>query len=198
MSATIAEVDRPAPARFSKVETLHDGRVVEIRAFRPGDRAGLMVAVGRRSSDRSLRSRFFTVRRQFSDKEIDAFMNVDFVHQVALVAVASERNGLTIVGAGRYIVDGPASAEIALAVIDDYQGLGIGRALVRHLITIARYARLEHLTAHVLAENTAMLHVFKTCGLPFALEHDRDVLHLTLALGTPAHDPLPLVQPRKG
>ncbi|MBV8840164.1 MAG: GNAT family N-acetyltransferase, partial [Alphaproteobacteria bacterium] len=159
---------------------------------------GLMVAVGRRSSDRSLRSRFFTVRRQFSDKEIDASMNVDFVHQVALVAVASERNGLTIVGAGRYIVDGAASAEIALAVIDDYQGLGVGRALVRHLITIARYAGLETLNAHVLSENTAMLHVFKTCGLPFALEHDRDVLHLTLALGAQACDPLPLVQPRKG
>jgi len=199
MTVMIAEtIDRPAPARFSKVETLSDGRAVEIRAFRPGDRAGLMVAVGRRSSDRSLRSRFFTVRRQFSDKEIDAFMNVDFVHQVALVAVVSERSGLTIVGAGRYIVEGPASAELALAVIDDFQGLGIGRALVRHLITIARYAGLEALTAHVLSENAAMLRVFKTCGLPLAVEHDRDVLHLRLALGTQARDPVPPAQPRKG
>jgi len=186
MSAAIREIASPAPARFSAVETLRDGRVVEIRAFRPGDRAGLMMAVGLRSSDRSLRSRFFTVRRQFSDKEIDALMNVDFVRQVALVAVVSESRGLTIVGAGRYIVEGAGSAEVALAVIDDYQGLGIGRALVRHLITIARYAGLEALTAHVLSENAAMLRVFRTCGLPLDVQPDRDVLHLTLALGTRA------------
>jgi len=185
MSAPGAEIlDRPAPARFSTTETLRDGRTVVIRAFRPGDRAGLMVAVGRRSSDRSLRSRFFTIRRQFSDKEIDAFMNVDFVRQVVLVAVIEEAGGPTIIGAGRTIVDGAGSAELALAVIDDYQGQGIGRALVRHLITIARYAGLKTLTAHVLSENAAMLRVFKTCGLPLDVQHDRDVLHLTLALGS--------------
>jgi GNAT superfamily N-acetyltransferase len=184
MSSSIDTIERPAPARFSTTEPLRDGRTALIRAFRAGDRAGLMVAVGRRSSDRSLRSRFFTIRRQFSDKEIDAFMNVDFVRQVVLVAVVEEASGPTIIGAGRYIVEGAGSAEIALAVIDDYQGQGIGRALVRHLITIARYAGLEALTAHVLSENAAMLRVFRTCGLPLEVQHDRDVLHLTLALGT--------------
>jgi GNAT superfamily N-acetyltransferase len=187
MSLVVAEtIARPAPARFSTTETLRDGRTVLIRAFRPGDRAGLMIAVGRRSSDRSLRSRFFTIRRQFSDKEIDAFMNVDFVRQVALVALIDEASGPTIIGAGRYIVDAAGSAEIALAVIDDYQGQGIGRALVRHLIAIARYAGLGALTAHVLSENAAMLRVFRTCGLPLDVQHDRDVMHLTLALGSGA------------
>lgn len=185
--------ERPAAASFCLIERLRNGRAVEIRAFRPGDRAGLMVAVGSRSSGQSLRSRFFTVRRHFSQREIDSFMNVDFVGHVALVAVVEEASGPAIIGAGRYIVGRAGSAELALAVIDEYQGLGIGTALVRSLIAIARAAGLETLVAHVLSENAAMLNIFKSCGLPLEMHGDREVMHLTLALKARAAVQMPAV-----
>ena len=176
-------VGRAAPAQFSVTETLRDGRSVEIRAFQPTDRAGLMTAVGDRSSDSALRSRFFTVRRRFSEREIDKFMDVDFVKQVALVVVANREKAPEIVGAARYITTEDGTAEVALALIDEYHGLGIGSALVRHLIAIASRAGLKALEAHVLSDNTAMLKVFRNCGLPLETHRDRDVVHLTLALG---------------
>jgi len=183
MNALTARVpEQPEAARFSVIETLRDGRPAEIRAFRPGDRAGLMIAVGDRSSSRSLRSRFFTVRRHFSQREIDSFTNVDFVRHVALVALLEEANGPAIIGAGRYFVGEARSAEVALAVIDDYQGLGVGTALVRALIALARAAELKSLVAHVLSDNAAMLNIFKKCGLPIEMHGDREVMHLTLAL----------------
>ena len=45
-----------------------------------------------------------------------------------------------IAGGGRYVVTKPGQAEVAFAVVDQYQGQGIGMTLVRHLGMIARNA----------------------------------------------------------
>ena len=84
-------------------------------------------------------------------------MNVDFVNHVALVAVLEEGDRPVIAGGGRYIVVRPGEAEIAFAVVDQYQGHGIGKALMRHLAAIAQAAGLKKLSAEVLAENLPML-----------------------------------------
>jgi len=47
-------------ARYSAIETLRDGRRVEIRALRPEDRSALAAAVDR-ASTQSLYRRFFSV-----------------------------------------------------------------------------------------------------------------------------------------
>src|SRR5687767_1612306 len=90
---TIARIERLRSmieaAKYSAIETLRDGRRVEIRALRPEDRDGLSEVVGRSSAE-SLHRRFFAVRRSFTEKEIAFFLNVDFVHHVALVAVVKE------------------------------------------------------------------------------------------------------------
>lgn len=168
-------------ANYSASETLRDGRRVEIRALRPGDRAGLLAAVGRVSTQ-SLYRRFFAVKRSFSERETDFFLNVDFVDHVALVVVAEENGQPAIVGGGRYIVVEPGRAEVAFAVIDDYQGQGLGAALMRHLATIARATGLEELIAEVLAENAAMLTVFEKSGCPMRTKREADVVHVTLRL----------------
>ena len=145
--------------RYSAVETLRNGRRVTIRALRPQDRNDLLAAVGRTSAQ-SLYRRFFGAKRHFTEKETAFFLNVDFINHVALVAVVEENGQQVIAGGGRYIVDKPGRAELAFAVVDQYQGQGIGAALLRHLALIAHEAGLHELTAEVLPENTAMLKVF--------------------------------------
>ena len=168
-------------AKFSAIETLRDGRRVEIRALRHEDRNGLEQAVSRASAE-SLRRRFFSVRRHFSEQELEFFSDIDFVSQVALVVVAEEGGGPHIVGAGRYIVLEPGRAEVAFALIDEYQGQGIGAALMRHLAMIARDAGLRELIAEVLPENTAMLKVFKKSGLHPTTRREAGIMHVTLQL----------------
>src|SRR5215470_15368152 len=129
-------------AKYSAVERLRNGRHVEIRALRPEDRPELAAAVGRSSAE-SLYRRFFTVKRNFNDREIAFFLNVDFVNHVALVAVVEEEGRPVIVGGGRYIVVRSATAEMAFTVVDQYQGQGIGAALMRHLAVIAVEAGLK-------------------------------------------------------
>lgn len=168
-------------ARYSTIETLPTGKTIEIRALKPEDRSDFVAAVGRASSQ-SLYRRFFAVRRHFTEDETSFYLNVDFQNHVALVATAEENGHSTIVAGGRYIVVRPGQAEVAFTVLDEYQGQGIGAALLRHLIAIARQAELKQLVAQVLPENSAMLKVFRKSGLKCAQKREADSIHVTLEL----------------
>jgi RimJ/RimL family protein N-acetyltransferase len=172
----------PLPAsHYVAVEALRDGRKVEIRSLRPQDRSTLVAAAGRASAQ-SLYRRFFAVRRNFSEREIDFFVNVDFTNQVALVAVMEEAGRPTIVGGARYVLLEPGKAEVAFAIIDDYQGHGIGSVLLRHLVGLARAVGIKELIAEVLPEDIPMLKVFERSGLRLATRRESGVVHVSLAV----------------
>lgn len=168
-------------ATYTAAERLRDGRTVEIRALRPADETSLLAAVGR-SSPQSLYRRFMGAKRSFSDKERSFFLNVDFTNHVALVAVVNEGDRTSIVAGGRYVVEKPGTAEIAFAVVDDYQGQGIGAVLLHHLAVLARHAGLKEFTAEVLADNAPMLKVFERSGLKFSSKRSADGVHAVLQL----------------
>jgi GNAT superfamily N-acetyltransferase len=141
----------------------------------------MLAAVGR-TSQQSLFRRFFTFKRGFTDREVDFYLNVDFVDHVALVAVLEEDGRPVIVGGARYIVVREGEAEVAFVVDDAHQGQGIGAALMRHLAILARQAGLKELSADVLPENAAMLRVFGTSGLRARTRREPDSIHVTLQL----------------
>jgi len=167
---------------YSKIELLRQGRQCEIRALKPGDRDEFLAAVERISSQ-SLYRRFFAAKRSFSEGETAFFLNPDFVNHVALVAVVEEGGRPTIVAGGRYVIVESGKAEVAFVVIDQYQGQGIGTALLRHLILIARAAGLKQLIADVLPDNAAMLKVFRQSGLSILTRRESGGVHVTLELG---------------
>jgi RimJ/RimL family protein N-acetyltransferase len=168
-------------ASYSAMECLRNGQRVEIRALRPNDEAGLIAAVGR-ASPQSLYRRFFGPKRDFTEKEIAYFVNVDFVNHVALVAVVAEDGRPAIIGGARYIVVEPGQAEVAFAVVDAYQGQGLGTLLMRHLAALARTAGLRQLVAEVLPDNASMLKVFEKSGCRVSTRREAQVVHVTLDL----------------
>lgn len=168
-------------AKYSVIEALRDGRRVEIRALRRDDRADFLTALGRIGT-RSLARRFLAPRRSFSESEIAYFVNVDFVNHVALIAVVEEGGRPLIIGGGRYIVLQPGQAEVAFAVIDEYQRHGVGAALMGHLAAIAREAGLRELIAEVLTDNTGMLKVFKKSGFHLQMKHSPGLVHIALRI----------------
>ena len=169
------------PAKYSSVDLLPDGRRVEIRALKPDDRSDFSAAIDRTSA-RSIYRRFFSAKRDFTPQEVVFFLNVDFVSQVALVAVVEEAGRKAIVGAGRYFITQPNRAEVAFAVIDQYQGQGIGKALMRHLAAIGREVGLEELFAEVLPDNTAMLKVFERSGYSITTKRGAAAVQVTFRL----------------
>ena len=169
-------------ANYAATERLRDGADLEIRALRPSDRAAMLESIGR-FSNQALHRRFFAPKRNFSEREIDFFLNVDFESHVALVAELSEGGRRVIVGGSRYVVCRPGCAEIAFAIDDPHQKRGIATHLIAHLIRIAREAGLTEFIAEVLPENVPMLKVFERCGLVMTTRQERGVVHVTLALG---------------
>jgi RimJ/RimL family protein N-acetyltransferase len=168
-------------ANYAATERLHNGAALQIRALRPSDRAEMLAAVGR-FSKQTLYRRFFAPKRSFSEREVEFFLNVDFISHVALVAVLSEGGRQVIVGGARYVVSQPGCAEVAFAIDDPHQKLGIATHLIRHLIEIARANELEEFVAEVLPDNAPMLKVFERCGLAVTTRRDRGVVHVRLAL----------------
>jgi len=166
---------------YAVSELLRDGRRVTIRALRPDDEVGLTAAVEGLSAA-SLHRRFFAVKRNFSDRERDFFLHVDFVNHVALVAETADGPERRIIGGARYVVGSPGSAEVAFAIVDEFQGQGLGTLLMRHLLTIARAAGLNTLVAEVLAENAAMLKVFEKSGLELQTRRDAGVVHVQMKI----------------
>lgn len=168
-------------SRYSAVEKLRNGRSIEIRSIKMQDRDELLRVVGK-TSGQSFYSRFFSPKRGFSEKEMGYYLDVDFVNHVALVAVLEEAGRPVIAGGGRFIVDGPGSAELAFWLDDAYQGQSIGSILMRHLAAIADRRGLDAFHADVLPANIAMIKVFEHSGLPVSMKRDPGIVHVTLQL----------------
>jgi ribosomal protein S18 acetylase RimI-like enzyme len=170
------------PGRYTASEHLRDGRTIEIRALHKDDRDDMLAAVGR-TSGVSLQRRFFGIKRGFSEAETTFFTDIDFDKHVALVALLDEDGQPVIVGGGRYVLVRDGEAELAFLVIDAYQGKGIGRLLMKHLITIADAKGLRALTAEVLPENAAMLRLFRDFNFKTVPQRDFSAVHLVRELG---------------
>ena len=162
---------------YSARDSLPDGTPVEVSALRPADRESFLQAVGHLSEESVMR-RFFAPRAGFSEEEVARFVDIDFEGHVALVA----RVGGEIIGGARYIVIGPARAEMACAVVDAFQQRGVGKVLLRHLGIVGRSAGIREVVAEVLPENQPMLRLLRSTGLPIVVRHEEGAMQLTLSL----------------
>jgi RimJ/RimL family protein N-acetyltransferase len=132
---------------------LRDGSLVAIRPVRPED-AALLTDGFARLSARSRQSRFFTGKQRLSEAEVRYLTNVDHRDHEALGAVSRGGRG---VGVARYIRDpgDTASAEVAVTVVDEWQGRGLGSKLLALLSNRARATGISRFTAVTAAGNTA-------------------------------------------
>jgi GNAT superfamily N-acetyltransferase len=172
--------------QYHAEDRLRDGRCVWLRAIQPSDRDLLREGLHHLSPE-SAYHRFFSAKRELSEGELDYFTQLDFVNHVGLVALVDDGTGPQLVGTARYIVEHseaqPKSAEVAFAVDDAHQRLGIGAVFLRHLAAIARANCLGTLHALVLGDNRPMMNVFRSSGLPMTTtSFDTGVLEVTLKL----------------
>ncbi|MGH7911393.1 MAG: GNAT family N-acetyltransferase, partial [Candidatus Dormibacteraceae bacterium] len=137
---------------------LRDGSTVHVR---PAAEADFEALAGFLSS-LSEQSRLFRFFGAVDDLTWAArtFLDIDLPTRVSLLAVRDQR----IVGHGFYAQDLPHHAEVALAIADDLQGLGLGTLLLGHLAAYAAAAGIDTFTADVLPENHRMLGVFRASG----------------------------------
>ncbi|MBO0702710.1 MAG: GNAT family N-acetyltransferase, partial [Candidatus Dormibacteraeota bacterium] len=149
---------QPVPPPPEADVVLRDGSTVHVRGATPADFEGLRHFLAS-LSEQSRLFRFFGPVNDFA-KVAETFLEVDFPSRVSLLALREHR----IVGHGFYARDRPDRAEVALAIADGLQGLGLGTLLLGHLAAYAAAAGIDTFTADVLPENYRMLGVFRASG----------------------------------
>lgn len=144
-----------------------DGRRFAVRRMRPDDRAMYEAAVAG-LSERSRYLHFGAPVPKLSERMLEQLTDLDGERHVAYVAVTPDR--AAIVGVARYVrLDrDPASAEVAIAITDEWQRVGVGPLLLNRLIAHARRAGVGTLLAVRLGENRAAASLARGAGFSSA------------------------------
>ncbi len=163
-----------------KIEELRDidGQTVLFRPARPTD-------------ERSVQEHFYNLDRQdvvrrfmhektaFLRKDVIGVFQVDYIHDMAIVAVIGDPGFERIIAVGGYFLEPSTNtAETAYSVDREWQGRGISTIIQQKLVETAREHGISGFTAYTDPGNKAMMRLFKK--LPYQIstsyEGDRVVL----------------------
>ena len=172
MPSTITDPPPGYPHEWEQDAVLREGGTVHIRPIVPADADALQAFVHNMSSQSSY-FRFFRVKRELLPEELKEYTELDYKLDMAFVAIVDGE----LVGVGRYnaMETDPTSAEIAFTVADECQGKGIGTLLVFRVAAYARAVGVEQFRAYLLADNHAMMRVFRNAGFPLTRAIDEGV-----------------------
>jgi RimJ/RimL family protein N-acetyltransferase len=165
---------------------LRDGSKVVIRQVRSAD-APLLADGFARLGPESRRLRFLRRKDELSAAELRYFTDIDHHDHEALGAL--DHAGGRGVGVARYVRDtsDPQAAEIAVTVVDDWQGRGLGTELLAQLSGRARAEGIHRFTALVSADNAAMAGLLRSVSAsPVHREHGTVEYEIPLA---PSEEP---------
>jgi GNAT superfamily N-acetyltransferase len=140
------------------VITLSDGSKLVVRPIVPEDKAAIVAGFERMSPESRYR-RFFAPLDRLSERDLAYLTEVDHHDHEALIGFdAATREP---VGVARYIrSDAPTEAEVAVTVVDDWQGRGVATALLERLTARAHEEGITHFLALVLTENRDAIELF--------------------------------------
>ena len=160
------------------------GTGLEIRPIKPEDRAALAAAVDQ-SSDEAVYRRFLNPHGRLTAAELRYLTEVDHRDHEALVAI-DPASGESV-GVARYVRDPERrdSAEIAVAVLEQWQGQGVGKALVRRLAERARDEGIAQFTGLMLSDNRPMRRLLADLGTTRVVSSGAGALELAVDLTGP-------------
>jgi GNAT superfamily N-acetyltransferase len=144
--------ERRAAAQPLETLVLEDGTPIAMRPLEPDEREGVLGWFERLSPESRFR-RFLSPVPALSSRELAALTDINHVTREAVAAV-DQRDG-SILGIAWYAQFGGErrAADVAIAVIDEVQRMGVGTALGSRLVQRARANCFEVLIATTLRDN---------------------------------------------
>ncbi len=153
-----------------------------VRPMKPTDEKKLRELFYSQSEDTTYK-RFGLHLKSLSERQFQELVAIDYLNSMAIAVFVRTANMERMVAVGRYYVTrNEREAEVAFAVHDEYQGLGIGGFLVNYLAWIARENGVKQLSAQVLVTNDNMRHIFRHRFTDIKEELRDESYHMTMAL----------------
>ncbi len=160
---------------------LRDGSPVIVRPLERDD-GPLVQAVFDAMGKEMRYRRFLGYKKQLSAQDLETLTAVDHHGHEALVAVHAETG--EPLGIGRAIQEPgrPHTAEASVAVVDAWQGRGLGGLLIDLLVRRAHEEGIRCFTAVLVTRNQAMLHLFERTGSVRVTARYGDTIELAVEL----------------
>jgi GNAT superfamily N-acetyltransferase len=180
IAAAAAPTVETGIARGDRVR-LRDGSEVIVRPVEPEDKP-LLLEGFRHFSDSSRYQRFMAPKKRLTPRELAYFTDIDHVEHEAIGALdPGTGHG---VGVARFIRERPGGeiAEAAVAVVDAFQGRGLGGVLLERLARRATEVGVTAFSAALLTDNRAMLALFARLGRMEVRHDSGSTARLTVCL----------------
>jgi protein lysine acetyltransferase len=153
--------------------------VVVVRPIEPGDKSAIL-AIYRGLSEQSRYQRFMTAVGEPSESDLRYLTEVDHTNHEALLAIDADSGAAT--GVGRFVREEGDSAEAAIAVVDEWQGRGLGTVLGQLLAERAREVGVRRFEALLLATNVQMLDVLAALGPAKVISRDAATIQVEVEI----------------
>ena len=170
--------------------TLRDGSTAHLRTVEPEDREALAAGFAQ-LSDESRYRRFLTPVPELTATQLTYLTEIDHHDHEAILARSP---GGEPMGVARFVRTDPESdsAEVAVTVVDRWQGRGLGTVLLERLAERAREEGVARFTATALASNEDMIDLLQALGETVAEPPSGGVVEMRVELPADTGDESPL------
>jgi putative acetyltransferase len=152
------------PSAWETTFTLADGKKVDFRPKQSTD-TEMLWNMFSTLSEKSLSN----LVPPFTRERIEGWTsNIDYDKVLTIVAVIREKDEQRIVSSASLSFNKQEifkhKAELGITVHDDYQNMGIGTAMLKHLLSIARMKKIRKVWLLINTDNDRAVHLYKKAG----------------------------------
>jgi acetyltransferase len=175
-------VASPDLSQYRREEILRDGYRILLRPIEKSD-VPMWLAFISRLSTHTKYLRFHNIPKEMTEQDAIRYCTVDYKNSFAYVAEIGKGNDRKIIAITRYYrLPNKSSAEIAFAIEDAYQNIGLGTRLIQALVNVARENEIDIFEADVLGENQQMMIAFKDYGFHISSKLEEGEYHVTFPI----------------
>lgn len=148
---------RSYPMHYIKQVALKDGSSIRIRPIRPEDEPQIRL-FHKNLSESTVRRHYFaflSLQERITHERLIQICCIDYQQEMRFIAESADKSILGI--CTYHKLPNSNEAEFKLIIIDSVQGKGLGKALLIHLIDVAKLEKIERLIGYILNENEVLL-----------------------------------------
>ncbi|CAH9049462.1 Peptidyl-lysine N-acetyltransferase PatZ [Pseudoalteromonas holothuriae] len=177
-------VIRPYPKDLVQNVTLKNGQSAILRPIKPEDERAHQEFDQSLSKEDRYR-RFFGELPQFNHEQLAKMTQIDYDREMAFIIIEPYKSSYRTLGVSRLLIEPDnSSAEFAVIVRSDSQGLGLGRLLMSAIIDYASQQGISLLSGITLPENGGMIELAKKLDFTVIRDFEEGTINMELKLNS--------------